>query len=259
MTHGFLGYKDYGMFPYLARTFAEAGLIAHRFNLSHSGMTNRIDIFERPDLFERDTWNKQVCDVDHVIASVAAGQLAGTGLPVVLWGHSRGGVTSILAAGRRFRERREPSLAGVITAAAPSECCRMDESQQDALLERGVAEVVSNRTGQTLRVDRGWLKEQLDDPVGHDVLAHAASIACPMLVVHGVDDPTVPLECMERLVDAISRGESPAVEALAVEGGDHVFNTPNPMPAASGPSRQLQSFADVSVRFALRCCGEAVG
>jgi uncharacterized protein len=54
IAHGFKGYKDYGMFPRIAHQCAEAGLVAHRFNFSHSGMTNHIDTFERPDLFERD-------------------------------------------------------------------------------------------------------------------------------------------------------------------------------------------------------------
>ena len=62
IAHGFKGYKDYGMFPVLAREFAAAGFIAHRFNFSHSGMTNNIATFERPDLFEKDTWNRQVYD-----------------------------------------------------------------------------------------------------------------------------------------------------------------------------------------------------
>ncbi len=83
LAHGFKGYKDYGMFPRLAEAMAAAGLIAHRYNFSHSGMTNRIETFERPDLFERDTWNRQVEDETRVIEAVAAGTLAGGGLPMI--------------------------------------------------------------------------------------------------------------------------------------------------------------------------------
>jgi hypothetical protein len=57
VAHGFKGYKDYGMFPRIAESLANRGFIAHRFNFSHSGMTGAIETFERPDLFERDTWN----------------------------------------------------------------------------------------------------------------------------------------------------------------------------------------------------------
>ena len=68
--HGFKGYKDYGFFPRLCRRAAEAGLIAHRFNFSHSGMTNRTETFEKPELFEKDTYSKQVADLQTVHAAV---------------------------------------------------------------------------------------------------------------------------------------------------------------------------------------------
>ena len=42
VAHGFKGYKDYGMFPRIAETMCDAGFIAHRFNFSHSGLTNNI-------------------------------------------------------------------------------------------------------------------------------------------------------------------------------------------------------------------------
>ena len=39
VSHGFKGYKDYGMFPRIAGTLArDAGVIVHRFNFSHAGM-----------------------------------------------------------------------------------------------------------------------------------------------------------------------------------------------------------------------------
>ena len=75
IAHGFKGYKDYGMFPRIAETMCDAGFIAHRFNFSHSGMTNTIETFERPDLFERDTWNKQVFDCRAVVAAINDGKL----------------------------------------------------------------------------------------------------------------------------------------------------------------------------------------
>ena len=242
VVHGFLGYKDYGMFPALAREFAAAGLVAHRFNLSRSGMTNAVETFERPDLFELDTWNAQVHDVNAVIDAVAGGTLAGAGLPVFLFGHSRGGVTSLLTAGRRAREGRP--VAGVVTAAAPSACCSFPEDQQRAHMKRGYTEVVSNRTGQTLRIGRAWLGEQIDDPGGHDVLAHARDARCPLLVVHGADDPTVPASCADQIASA--SGSGPAV---LIEGGDHVFITPNPMPTGAAPSAQLARVAGLAGGF----------
>jgi len=242
VIHGFLGYKDYGMFPWLARAFAAAGFITHRFNLSRSGMTNSIETFERPELFEKDTWNAQVHDVSLVIESIQGGALVGARYPLFLFGHSRGGVTALLTAGRKARGVR--TLAGVVTAAAPSFCCSWTDEQKREHMERGYSEVVSNRTKQTLRIGRAWLAEQLEDPAAHDVLAHARDTECPVLVVHGADDPTVPASCADEIARAAGQGPP-----VVIDGADHVFRTPNPMPEGAAPSPQLSRLAGLAAGF----------
>jgi fermentation-respiration switch protein FrsA (DUF1100 family) len=169
-------------------------------------MTNQIETFERPDLFEQDTWNKQVIDVYTVIDAVQSGAIAGGGLPVVLWGHSRGGVASLLASGRAFRDDRAPLPSGLITLSAPESACRMTDDALELMKANGFVEVVSNRTGQTLRIDRRWLDEQLEHPKDHDVLDLASGIRCPSLILHGADDPTVPADCAGQIAEAIQCG-----------------------------------------------------
>ena len=251
IVHGFLGYKDYGMFPFLAASFAGAGFVAHRFNLSHSGMTNDTASFERPDLFERDTWSRQVFDVGLVMERVARGELPGAGLPIVLLGHSRGGVTVLLTAGRRFRDGRSPLPDGVITLAAPSGCARVSSEAIESFEARGYQEVVSNRTGQALRVGRAWLEEQRANPDDHDLLSLAGAIACPVLVAHGTDDPTVPPSCAEEIAGACRDGTT-----LLIEGGDHVLGTPNPFPRDGRAGPALGRFTDVAIEFAKRAVAE---
>lgn len=239
ILHGFLGYKDYGMFPHIATQVAASGWIAHRFNMSHSGMTNEIETFQRPDLFTRDTWNRQVFDTNAVIQAAMSGELPGDlpadGLPYVLIGHSRGGATSIMTAGRRFRDGIDPLPRGVVTLAGPSYSSRLTSEQESQLIEVGWAPVVSGRTGQTLKIGRDWITEQRSQPADHDVLGLASKITCPVLLVHGKVDPTVPPRCANELAGAI--GDS--ATRVFVDDGDHVFNTSNPMDAEAMPSEQL--------------------
>ncbi len=250
IAHGFKGYKDYGMFPRIAGTLAQAGLVAHRFNFSHSGMTNRTGTFERPDLFEADTWNRQVFDLRAVIGAMRAGTIAGRGLPFVLFGHSRGGATVLLAAGRGAGAPKLPQPAGIATASAPSACDMLSPQDRDALLTQGYVVSPSSRTGQALRVGKAFLTEQMEDPQGHDMLKLASRITCPALIVHGSDDPTVPAFCARQIGAAI--GSKAKVELI--EGADHVFNTPNPMPSTSAPSPQLKRLLDLLRDFTLRVC-----
>lgn len=248
--HGFKGYKDYGMFPRIAEAMAERGLIAHRFNFSHSGMTNDTASFERPDLFEKDSWNKQVYDLRAVIEAHATQEVDGRLLPFVLFGHSRGGVSVLLTAGRYAGDDTVPQPAGVISASAPAACNSLTEEQAKALLEQGFLPSPSSRTGQDLRVGRIFLAEQLEQPDEHDLLKIAGRITCPVLVIHGESDPTVPAVCAGQIADAVSG--TPVVKIIP--GADHVYNTPNPMPADVEPSAELRAMLGAMGEFAVACC-----
>lgn len=256
LVHGFLGYKNYGMIPYLARQLAQAGFITHKYNASHSGVTRDFERFERPEVFGRDTWNKQVFDLRRVLQAIADGTIAGADKPRVVVGHSRGGVATLLMAGRDALEGR-PAPEGIVTIASPADTCRRSEEER-ALIRDGRMEVVSNRTGQTLRVSPAWLTEQEDDPEAHDVLALARGITCPILIVQGTADTTVEVRESERLEEAL-QGKC-QVERILVPGADHVFCTPNPMPleqlTGKAPvSPELRALTDEMVRFCKRVCG----
>lgn len=252
IAHGFKGYKDYGFLPRLAETIAAAGFIAHRFNFSHSGMTNEIATFARPDLFERDTWNRQVLDLRAVIEAVADRRLTGAGLPYVLFGHSRGGVVTLLTSGRYADDQAFPQPAGVIAAAAPATCNPLSSEEASRIVAEGYIESPSSRTGQRLRVGRAFLQEQLDDPAGHDLPALVRRIRCPILIVHGEEDATVPVEHASMIAKSAR-----FPQLVVVPGGDHVFNTPNPLLKETASSPQLSSLLASSVEFVERVCDSA--
>ncbi|MCB9845395.1 MAG: alpha/beta hydrolase [Phycisphaeraceae bacterium] len=252
IVHGFLGFMDYGMFPVLAGAMEDAGFIALRFNLSHSGISRESQTFDRPERFERDTWLRQIEDVHAVIDGAWRGEIPGRGMRHVLIGHSRGGATAILAAARRFDEGLSPVSSGVATLAAPDSCCMWAEETRREALARGYTEVRSNRTGQTLRIGGAWLTEQLEDPGAHDVPAHASRLGCPLLVIHGEDDATVPAACAHALAgSAGARGR-----LVLIPGADHVFNTPNPFPEGASAGPELASVIESLGRFCAACVGE---
>jgi len=252
IAHGFKGYKDYGMFPLLAKAFADAGFIAHRFNFSHSGMTNETETFARPDLFEKDTWNKQVSDLRAVVEAMTRGEIAGGDVPYMLFGHSRGGVSVLLTAGRFADDVSVHQPSGVVSAAAPARCNPFTDEQAEQLLRDGYIESPSNRTGQTLRVGKAYLQEQLDDPEAHDVCRLIGNICCPVLLLQGENDPTVAPEQARTLWE--SANADVFSELKYIRGADHVFNTPNPPPSDHARSPQLQDVIDEVLRFAKVCC-----
>lgn len=256
LAHGFKGYKDYGFFPYLAQTAAESGLVAHRFNFSHSGMTNRIETFERPDLFQRDTWGKQIEDLSAVASAVKSGELPGSkdGLPVVWFGHSRGGVTTILAAWRVFDEKPKDldAPAGVIAAASPHASSHLSEDQQAELKRRGSLDSPSSRTGQLLRIGVDALLEVEKDPKNFDPIEAISHFACPLWIVHGDDDQTVHVSAARRLADAAGANAT----LQTIPGASHTFNAPNPLPPDGPVPEATRQMAHGVCRFAMGICEE---
>lgn len=225
LMHGYMGYKDYGFLPVLGTRLAGSGAVVHRFNFAYSGMTNETATFARPELFGKQTWNAQVFDVLCVLDAIADGRLECGQGPTVLIGHSRGGVVSLLTAGRH---RKRSDIHGVVTLASPDACCSMDTASRSEWLTHGTLDARSSRTGQTMPIASRWLEEPIADPAGHDVLGQAERIRVPVLAVHGREDTTVDPGSARRIAEAC-----PAGSCIQIPETNHVFSMPNP-PVAGG-------------------------
>jgi len=245
ICHGFKGYKDYGFFPRLSERACDAGLIAHRFNFSHSGMTNQTDRFEHPELFERDTWSKQVADLQTVHRAVKRDDLAYGGGPVFWFGHSRGGVTVLNAAARAVGDDAPHKL---IVAATPSSQCRLSDEHLDRLERDGYMLSPSNRTGQTLRVGKQWLDDIREHGDALNPRVSIAQIGLPTLLIHGEDDPTVPVIEARELLEASGN----RARLVVIPEAQHTFNCPNPLPAPDDEPHATRQMIDATITFALQ-------
>lgn len=235
IAHGFKGYKDYGMFPHLAWSAASQGWAVIRFNFAHSGMTRSDDTFERPDLFALDTWNRQVSDLEQLFLAISTGRMppCPSHAPVVLFGHSRGGLASILAAGRGLE------VDAVVSASAPKDAIRFSEQDLAMLRHEGACPVESSRTGQVLSIGRDFVDEVENDPAAHDPCLMAGRMTCPLVLVHGDADQTVSCD------DAIALANASGGSASLIPGGNHVFNVENPFDPTREASPQLAALETV--------------
>lgn len=261
LCHGFKGYKDYGFIPVMAKMLSGHNFVVHRFNFSHSAMLDGHGAFERLDLFEQDTWNKQVYDLLSVIAYIFQNRIQGKGLPIFIAGHSRGGVTCLLTAGRLYSGTLKNSLLniqenldfsqmlsalkGVITIASPDTCNPYNENQKKELLEKGYLESPSSRTSQTLKVGKAFLEEQLFDKDNHDLLNLVKQIKCPITIFHGDSDPTVSTEAAHN----INQANKSHSFLHFIHDANHVFNTKNPFTDDDQISPQLETLVNECLIF----------
>jgi dienelactone hydrolase len=215
VVHGFKGFKDWGFFPWLASRLVEHRLAVCRFNMSRSGIGDDPESFDRLDLFAGDTYSQQLEDLR---AAVRHAQSRLPHVPTFLLGHSRGGGVAILGAAD------VADLHAVVAWSPISRVDRWDETTKREWRARGSLDVVNARTQQVMPMSTAML----DDCEAHaerlDILAAAARLRVPLLVIHGGRDESVPVEEGRAIADAASDASFAQLDRAS-----HTFNAIHPL------------------------------
>ncbi len=225
VAHGFKGFKDWGFFPHLCERLARDGHLAVSFNFSLNGTGPNLVDFTDLDAFGRNTLSRELDDLHWMIGRTLAGEWSGGHAPaaVGLFGHSRGGGGGIVTAAEH------PGVSALVTWAAVSTFQRWGEEQVHDWTTRGVTYVANARTGQQMPLYRALWDDLRENAARLDVMAAAAAVRVPWLVVHGDEDATVPVEEARRLAGA---GKSATLKVIT--GSGHTFEAVHP-PAGTTP------------------------
>ena len=215
VAHGFKGFKDWGMFPWICERLAEAGLRAVRFDFSHNGV--EASDFDRLDLFLLDTPTRHLEDLRALAAAIEG--------PLGLLGHSRGGGDVIRFAAEEPRVRVVATLASIATTEV------VVPDLETTLREKGYYPFPNARTKQLMPVARHAFEDGAAH--AHAIEDAAAALDCALLLVHGDADESVPVAAQARLAAA-----QPAADVLTLEGAGHTFGAVHPF---AGPTPHLEA------------------
>jgi dienelactone hydrolase len=222
ICHGFKGFKDWGFFPHLADRLAKAGMTVISFNFSGSGVGPDGERFSEPERFGHATLSNDLTDLQRVVTALREGVLI-NGLAKQyaygLFGHSRGGGTTVLHAARR------DSVRAMVTWAAIANPLRWDDATVARWRSEGRIDVVNQRTGDVLPLHTDYLDDL--SARGHelDITRAAARVRAKWLIVHGAEDEAVPYGDAMRLHDA---AQATVSELRVVPGAGHTFGACHP-------------------------------
>lgn len=200
LAHGMLSGKNSPKHVQLAERLAAAGIATFRFDF-----TSR---YESEGTIEEMTYTGQVSDLG---AAVDRARAALGPLPLGLYGSSMGGAVVILYAGAGAE------VQAIATIAAVGRPGALWSAWADA---EGIARWRRE----------GWMEVEgtrlpygfYEDTLRQDVLAAAARLRAPLLLVHGARDALVPVEQCRELHAA-----APVPKRLVIlPGGDHRFSRP---------------------------------
>ena len=240
VLHGFKGFKDWGMFPPFMERLARAGFTAVGYNSSGSGVDDE-GRFAWPDRFGHATFGGDIADLTMVISALAGGTLGPVPTAIGLVGHSRGGGVALLALAGL------PQVKALATWSAISTVDRWPEATRQIWRARGHLDVTNQRTGEVLPLYPDVLDDIEQHRERYDVLAAADRVTIPWLLVHAVDDATVPVAEGRGLVAATSRPET-----LLLERGGHTYGATHPL---SGRPVVMEQVFDATIGHFARTLG----
>ena len=233
--HGYKGYKDWGAWHLMLKSFASAGFFTIAFNFSHNGGTleNPIDF---PDLeaFGNDNFTKQQDDLQSVIDEVFEDKFKFKEevdlTKVSLIGHSRGGAMTIIKAAAEKRISKIVTLASISTY----ENSFPEGKELEDWKREGVTYVINGRTKQKMPLYYQLYENYSQNKERFNAAVAAKKIQVPHLIVHGTEDKAVVIENAEILHKNSKQSELYLLET------DHVFGAKQPWEEANMPEAFLQ-------------------
>lgn len=238
VVHGFKGFKDWGFFPHVCERLASVGHLVVSFNFSLNGVGASLDEFDDLDAFGRNTVSREVDEAIWMLGKLRAGEWSKGKPPrsVGLLGHSRGGgVATIVAAEAGDAVTSLASWAGISTFR------RWTDSQLDDWRTKGVTHILNARTGQEMPLFRTLWDDIRTNAARLNVLSAATRVRARWLVVHGSEDPVVPLSEARALAAA-----APSAALKIVKGSGHTFEATHPAKRAPPPG--LEAALDATLR-----------
>jgi pimeloyl-ACP methyl ester carboxylesterase len=240
IVHGFKGFKDFGFLPPMGERLARAGFTAVGISVSGCGVDEHGQ-FTLPERFARNTYTREMADIDCVLRALIAGELdVVPPTSIGLIGHSRGGGVALCVA------RETPEVSAVATWAAMATVRRYPDAFVDLWRRMGRIEIENVRTGQMLPMDYEIVEDVYAHEDRFDIRKSAATITCPWLLVHGTDDETIPLAEGRELA---ALATMPQFESVFIEGGSHTFGARHPW---TGPTRETEQLFGATTGFLAR-------
>jgi len=234
ICHGFKGFRDWGFFPVSAERLAQAGFAVVSFNFSGSGVGEPGDTFNEPERFRHATYSNGVRDLDIVMTALRGGKLGVQPTAIGMLGHSMGGGIAAL------QGARDPGIKALVTWSATARFGRLWRAEQiPEWLRTGTLEIVNQRTGEHLPLATDILVDLEHNAERLNVLAAAATILVPWLVVHGAADESVPAGDAGDLAARAQHSQ-----LLLIENAGHTFGIKHPW---SGSTPQFDQVLEASV------------
>lgn len=230
-VHGFKGFKNWGFIPYFSEYCAKKGIYLITFNFSLNGIGEDPLELSEMDKFAKNTFTREVFELNKIIESFENGFFGKTNnSKLTLIGHSRGGAISALCADNINVEK-------LVLWAAIAKLDRYTERQKAYWKKVGFIEIENTRTHQMMRLNSTLLDDIESNKDDSLSMEKALKKLCkPILIAHGTNDLTVPIEEGEQLYNWTNKEYSKFVK---IDKAAHTFDVQHPFTTSNEKFNKL--------------------
>ncbi len=238
--HGYKGFKDWGAWNLIAKTFVNAGFCFIKFNFSHNGGTIEQPIdFSDLEAFGNNNYTKELDDLQSVINWVFTKPSIGNLNTMSLIGHSRGGgIVSIKA-------EEDPRINTVINLASVCDFGKRTSTIGDleTWKKNGVKYVLNGRTKQKMPHYYQFYTNFIENENRLTIKRAVSNLKIPQLIIHGNADTSVSVEEAKNL-----HAWNPNSQIEIIEGANHVFGAHHPWETTNLP-KHLETVINKTILF----------
>lgn len=222
LLHGYKGFKNWGMFPFVATELAEVvDVIA--LNFSHNGVGENLMEFTELDKFARATYSRDLEDIEAVIHEIH--NTVSTAKPILLLGHSRGAGVSFI-----YALDHPGEIAGVISWNGIANVDLLTADNKAEMRATGRSYALNDRTKQMMPLDLEILEDMERNQEKFDIVGRISSATFPITLVQGSEDGERGIRGSEKLV-----ANNAAIEWVKIPEGNHTFGSVHPFQGVTKP------------------------
>ncbi|MEK3866568.1 alpha/beta fold hydrolase [Paenibacillus sp. FSL H7-0716] len=223
IAHGYKGFKDWGMFPYIATTLSQEHEVI-TFNFSHAGIGEDLLHFTELEKFARNTYRRSLKDMEILLSYLSQHPKFGS-LPLFLLGHSLGGGICLV-----YTLDHPDEISGVISWNGVTKLDLLTEEQKQQMKETGRTYVLNGRTGQQMPLDAVILEDMENNKERYNILERIQKASFPVVLIQGSQDGVHLRQGSEHLIKL-----RPDISWVQVPEGNHTFNTVHPFAGTTPP------------------------
>lgn len=219
-AHGYTGFMDWGFWPPWSVALAARGIASVRFNFPGTGIGADLRSFDRPELFQANTYRRELEELAAVRDWIRASSAPIDQQRVGILGHSRGGGMAVVHAAEAGLE----AYRAVATWNGLASILRFSDERLAEWRREGALDVFHHSARRRVPLPLAVLEDAEAQRARLDPTAAAGRLQAPLLVVQGEVDRDVTMEDARALF-----GAAPRASLSVIPEGDHVFGARHPL------------------------------